>query len=66
MKSLACKDMGMDCNFVATANTEEEVKQKAIVHAQKVHADIFKSMSSTPAQMAEMQKAMNKAIKQLA
>jgi predicted small metal-binding protein len=65
MKSLACKDMGMDCDFVATGNTVEEVKQKAMAHAQVVHADILKTMSS-PAQMAEMQKTMDKIIKQTA
>ena len=65
MKSLACKDLGMQCDFVATGNTVEEVKQKAMVHAQKVHADILKTMSS-PEQMAEMNKTMDKMIKEIA
>ena len=65
MNSLACKDMGMDCNFVATGSTADDVKKKSMVHAQKVHADVLKTMSS-PAQMAEMQKMMDKAVKQTA
>jgi predicted small metal-binding protein len=52
---LECKDLGMDCDYVVTGKTVEEVAQKAMVHAQRVHADVLKTMS-TPAQMAEMEK----------
>jgi predicted small metal-binding protein len=58
----ACRDMGMDCNFVATGSTVEEVKQKAMAHAQVVHADVLKTMS-TPAQMAQMEKQLESVIK---
>lgn len=64
MYSFACKDMGMDCNFVTTGNTVAEVTQKAMAHAQKAHAEVLKSMSA--AQMAEMNSALNKAIKPVA
>jgi len=59
---LACRDMGMDCDFVATGSTVEEVKSKAMAHAQAVHADVLKTMSS-PAQMAAMDKQMESIIK---
>ena len=62
MKTFACKDLGMDCTFVATGETIEEVKNKAMAHAQKVHADVLKQMTSTPAKAAEMEQAMMKAI----
>jgi predicted small metal-binding protein len=65
MKSLACRDLGMDCDYISTGNTVEDVKQKAMAHAQVVHADVLKTMTS-PAQMAEMQKLMDKMIKQTA
>jgi predicted small metal-binding protein len=55
MKTLKCRDLGMDCDHVVTGSTVEEVKQKAFEHAGKVHADIMKTMS-TPQQMADMEK----------
>jgi len=58
----ACRDMGMDCDFVATGSTVQEVKAKAMAHAQAVHADFLKTLSS-PAQMAAMEKQMESAIK---
>ena len=35
--SLACRDTGVDCPFVAQAETEEEVLSKAGKHAKEVH-----------------------------
>ncbi|MCL5958846.1 MAG: DUF1059 domain-containing protein [Chloroflexi bacterium] len=63
MLQFACKDMGMgfDDGFVATGATVEEVKQKAMEHAQEKHADMLKSMS--PEQMAEMDKKLESLIK---
>ena len=62
MKTFKCRELGMDCDFVATGNTVEEVKQKAFDHAGKVHADMLKTMS-TPQQMAEMEKQVVSVIK---
>jgi len=45
MLKFACKDVGLDCDFVATGATVEEVKQKAFAHAGVVHADVLKGMS---------------------
>jgi predicted small metal-binding protein len=36
-KELYCRDMGLDCDFVACGRTEEEVMRKADDHAQSVH-----------------------------
>jgi predicted small metal-binding protein len=36
-KSFACKDIGMDCNFRARANNEEDIYKKVGDHAKKVH-----------------------------
>jgi len=35
--SLACKDAGIACEFVATGETEEEVLAKATKHVKEVH-----------------------------
>jgi predicted small metal-binding protein len=37
MKILKCKDVGVDCDFVASGKTEEVVLKKAAEHARKVH-----------------------------
>lgn len=37
-KVLYCRDVGMDCDFVARADTEDELLQQAAVHAQAVHS----------------------------
>jgi len=36
-KSLRCKDVGSDCDFVICAKSEEEIFEKAKVHAKQVH-----------------------------
>lgn len=36
-KVLKCKDVGMDCDFVARGETEEEVLKLAAEHAGPVH-----------------------------
>jgi len=36
-KKLTCRDAGVDCDFVACANTEEETFEKASEHARKEH-----------------------------
>ena len=37
MKTLKCKDVGVDCDFVASGKSEEEVMKKAAEHARKDH-----------------------------
>lgn len=36
-KILKCKDVGVDCDFVASGKTDEEVLKKAAEHARKEH-----------------------------
>ncbi len=54
MYRFACKDVGVDCSYVAMGATVDEVKQKAFAHAGVVHADIMKGL--TEAQKAELTK----------
>lgn len=56
MLKFACKDAGVECNFVATGNTVEEVKQAAFAHAGVVHKDILQSM--TKEQLDELAKTV--------
>jgi predicted small metal-binding protein len=56
MKKLACRDLGGDCNFVATGETEDEVMQKAGEHGKKVHG-------FTDADLTQMMAKMRAAIK---
>ncbi len=36
-KTLRCRDVGMDCDFVARGNTEDEILKKAAEHAKAAH-----------------------------
>ena len=36
-KQLRCRDVGMNCDFEVRGTTDEEVLQKAVVHARIVH-----------------------------
>jgi predicted small metal-binding protein len=36
-KQLRCRDVGMNCDFEAHGNTEEEVLQQASTHARTAH-----------------------------
>ena len=56
MLKFACKDTGVDCDFVATAETVEEIKEKAFAHAGVVHAEILNSM--TEEQKADLVKTL--------
>jgi predicted small metal-binding protein len=56
MLTFACKDVGVDCDYVATGNSVEEVKLAAFAHAEVVHQEILKSM--TPEQLEELAKAV--------
>lgn len=37
MKTLACRDVGMDCDFVARAESNEELMRLAAHHAEETH-----------------------------
>lgn len=36
-KQLRCRDVGLNCDFEVRGTTDEEVLQKAVVHARVVH-----------------------------
>ncbi|HEX5962467.1 MAG TPA: DUF1059 domain-containing protein [Gemmatimonadales bacterium] len=36
-KQLRCRDVGMNCDFEVRGITDEEVLQKAVVHARTAH-----------------------------
>lgn len=61
MLKFACKEVGVDCSFIATGNTVEEVKQAAFAHAEVVHKEILQSM--TPAQLDDLAKTVEVNIK---
>lgn len=61
MLKFACKDAGVDCTFVVTGATVQEVKEKALAHAGVVHADMMKNM--TKEQLDQMVKAVEANIK---
>ncbi|MDO8584772.1 MAG: DUF1059 domain-containing protein [bacterium] len=44
MKSFACRDMGFDCDYVATAESVEEVMTKADSHGAAVHKAAVEEM----------------------
>ena len=61
MLKFACKDVGLECDFVATGATAEEVKEKAIAHAGVVHADMLKTMNQDA--LAQLTKTVEANIK---
>ena len=64
MKTLSCRDMGVDCDFVAKADTIEETVKIATDHAMEAHAEKIVEMSKTMSQ-DEMIKAMMSAVKDM-
>jgi len=61
MLKFACKDVGVDCDFVTTGATADEVKEQAFAHAGVVHADLMQNM--TEAEIAQLTKAVEANIK---
>jgi len=56
MPSFACKDIGMDCPFKATAATESDLIKKIGEHAKSVH-----KIDPVPADlMAKIKRAIKK------
>jgi predicted small metal-binding protein len=52
MKVVRCRDVGVDCDFEAQGNTEQEVLQKCAEHAKADHG-----MTEIPAEMVAKVKA---------
>jgi len=54
MKSLKCSDLGsMECNFVATGETAEDVKKNMYEHAGQVHPDKLEKMTDEEKQQID-------------
>ncbi len=51
MLTLARRDLGVDCDYVASAASVEEVKNLILAHSRAVHSDLLKAMR--PEQKAE-------------
>ncbi len=58
-----CRDLGVDCDYVITGVTFEEVKEKVFTHAGVVHADMLKGMSQE--EVAQLTTAVEGAIKMI-
>ena len=63
MKSFACKDVGIQCGFVTTGATKDEVLRKAIQHGETAHSDLMKKM--TKEQAAKFAKDVEASIKNI-
>lgn len=61
MKSLSCRDAGVDCDWKTTGETDEEIMQKAQKHAREDHG-----MMEIPKEMADKAKAAIKEMKEKA
>jgi len=61
MYKYACRDIGADCDFSITGETPEKVKKAAFAHGNVVHKEMLESM--TPDQLADLEKAVDGAIK---
>jgi predicted small metal-binding protein len=64
MKTLACKDMGVECDYISMEPTAEEVKADMLEHAQKKHADMLAGMSEQD--KAEMTQQMDERMRDAA
>ena len=47
-KTVSCRDVGMDCDFVARGETDEDILQQCTEHARKDHG-----MTEIPPEVAE-------------
>jgi predicted small metal-binding protein len=46
MKRLACRDIGLDCDYTIKGETEEEIMRNAVQHAWEIHAIRPEEMTS--------------------
>ena len=61
MFSLSCRDMGHDCDFVATAETEEHVRKLLYAHAARAHPEAEQTL--TPSQARELDRQIREQMK---
>ncbi len=58
-----CRDMAINCDFVATAATKDGVIGLALEHALEAHEDLFASLS--PEQAADVNSLFDSVIKEV-
>jgi predicted small metal-binding protein len=46
MKRLACRDVGLDCDYIIKGETEEDIMKNAVQHAWEIHAIKPEEMTS--------------------
>jgi len=51
-KTMSCKDVGSDCDFVARGETEEEIMEQVAEHARTAHG-----LDEVPPDLAEKTRA---------
>jgi predicted small metal-binding protein len=57
--TLACKDVGADCPYVARGETKEDMMDDAVKHVKEVHGYTDEQINSP-----KMQEQVNRAIKE--
>lgn len=57
MKQVGCRDMGVNCDFVAKGATDDEIKKNLWAHAENSHAEVVKSL--TPEKRKELTTKMD-------
>jgi predicted small metal-binding protein len=58
MLEFECKDLGTNCSYVAKGATIDEVKKKAMEHAQTVHKNWLAKLP--PQQKADLDKTLTR------
>ena len=60
MKTISCKDMGVDCGYVAKGETAEEAVNKLNAHATKAHPEVVEEMSKKMSEKEMIDDMMSK------
>jgi predicted small metal-binding protein len=60
MKTVSCKDMGIDCGYVSKGETTEEAVDKLNAHAMKAHPEVVEEMSKKMSENEMTDKMMAK------
>ena len=58
MKNLACRDIGGECDFVASGETADEVKRAMYDHAGQTHPELLANMDEQ--EKEELEELMDK------
>jgi len=61
MFKVGCRDVGVDCDYVVTGATFEEVQEKVFAHAGVTHAEMLKGLTGD--EMAQLTKTVEANIK---